>query len=57
MREFNQNGDKIIGERIVALYQDFIPKKGYHSYKDGRLKMTLKKSVRCIVERPLIKKK
>lgn len=57
MREFNQNGDKIIGQRIVALYQDFIPKKGYNSCNDGRRKMTLKKSVRCIVEKPLIKKK
>ncbi|MCZ7398662.1 MAG: hypothetical protein O8C62_03110 [Candidatus Methanoperedens sp.] len=57
MREFNQIGDKIIGDRIVAIYQDFIPKKGYNSHPDGRLKMMLKKSVRCVVEKAVIKKK
>ncbi|MEA2074303.1 MAG: hypothetical protein U9O85_00975 [Euryarchaeota archaeon] len=50
--------DKIIGERIVATYQDFTPKSGYGEAEDGsgRKEMTLKKSVRCKVEKAIKKR-
>lgn len=48
-------GDKIIGNRVVATYQDFTPKSGYREAEDGsgRKERTLKKSVRCRVEKAI----
>ena len=57
-RVFNKRGDKIIGDRIVATYQNFQPKSSYRAAGDGsgRKEMTLKKSVRCIVEKAIKKR-
>lgn len=57
-RVFDKMDDKIIGERIVATYQDFTPKSGYGEAEDGsgRKEMTLKKSVRCKVEKAIKKR-
>jgi len=54
-RVFNKIGDKIIGDRVVATYQDFTPKSGYKEAEDGsgRKERTLKKSVRCRVEKAI----
>ncbi|MGB2843183.1 MAG: hypothetical protein WBC40_12035 [Halobacteriota archaeon] len=51
-------GDKVIGDRVVATYQDFTPKSGYKEAEDesGRKEMTLKKSVRCRVEKAVKKR-
>ena len=50
-------GDRIIGERIVATYQNFQPKNGYRATNDGsdRDEMTLIKSVCCTIEKPIQK--
>ncbi len=52
---FDKMGDKIIGDRIVATYQDFTPKSGYREAEDGsgRKEKTLKKSVICRVEKAI----
>ena len=57
-RIFDKMGDKIIGDRIVATYQDFTPKSGYRTAEDGsdRKALTLKKSVRCRVEKAIKKR-
>lgn len=57
-RVFDKMGDKVIGERVVATYQDFTPKSGYKEAEDGsgRKAMTLKKSVRCRVEKAIKKR-
>ena len=34
-RVFDKMGDKIIGDRVVATYQDFTPKSGYREAEDG----------------------
>jgi len=48
-------GDRLIGERIVATYQDWTPKKSYRIANDGsnRNEMTLCKSVCCTIEQPI----
>lgn len=48
-------GDRIIGERIVATYQEFQPKQDYRIANDGsgRNEMTLRKSVCCVIEQPI----
>ncbi len=57
-RTGDQPFDKIMGERVVATYQDFTPKSGYREAEDGsgRKEMTLKKSVRCRVEKAIKKR-
>jgi len=57
-RVFDKMGDKVIGDRVVATYQDFTPKSGYKEAEDesGRKEMTLKKSVRCRVEKAVKKR-
>ena len=50
---YDKLGDRIIGDRIVASYQDFQPKKGYRTVPDGRNEMTLRKSVVCRIEKPI----
>jgi hypothetical protein len=56
-RVFNNNGDKIIGDRIVATYKNYTPKSGYREAKDGsgRKEMTLKENVRCVIEKTIKK--
>ncbi len=54
-RVFDKMGDKIIGDRIIVTYQDYTPKSGYREAVDGRKEMTLKKSVKCIVEKAIRK--
>jgi len=54
-RVFDKMGDKIIGDRIIVTYQDYTPKSGYREAGDRRREMTLKKSVRCRVEKAIKK--
>ncbi len=51
---YAQIGDKILGERIVAEYQKYQPKKGSRKARDdsGRSEMTLKHAY-CIIEKPI----
>ena len=48
-------GDRLIGDRIVATYQDWQPKSSYRTADDdsNRNEMTLRKSVSCTIERPI----
>ncbi len=46
-------GDRIIGDRVVASYQGFQPKRGYGTALDERNEMTLRKSVACRIEKPI----
>ena len=40
---YTDQGDRLVGERIVASYQDFTPKSGYRVTNDGAKRDDIKK--------------